>query len=299
MESPPENEAEREIEAIPESPVEEPEFLPPEAKPRRRRETMRRVLWAAPWIVFAILIVAAGGAVFAFALIGIGVIALRELFEMTARYRPLPAPAFVTLALLLIAAHFGETFQILLAAAAGFPLMFALAIDRDDRSDITASMAMTVFGVAWIGIPLVHAVLLRDLPLHGGALLIDVLVATFAADTAAYGAGRLFGSRRITPRLSPNKTLEGFIGGILGGILGFWFAGLYQNWLSGGDALLMGLVIALLAPVGDLFQSMVKRDFDVKDTGRVFGPHGGMLDRLDALFFTVVAGYYLARALVY
>jgi phosphatidate cytidylyltransferase len=299
MASTPENEAEREVEAIPEPPVEEPEFLPPEETPRRRRETMRRVLWAAPWIVFAILIVAAGGAVFAFALIGIGVIALRELFQMTAPYRPLPAPAFVTLALLLIAAHFGDTFQILLAAAAGFPLMFALAVDRDDRSDITASMAMTVFGVAWIGIPLVHAVLLRDLPLHGGALLIDVLVATFAADTAAYGAGRLFGSRRITPRLSPNKTLEGLIGGILGGTMGFWFAGLYQNWLSGGDALLMGLVIALLAPVGDLFQSMVKRDFDVKDTGRVFGPHGGMLDRLDALFFTVVAGYYLARAFVY
>ena len=67
--------------------------------------------------------------------------------------------------------------------------------------------------------------LLRDLPDHGAALLVDVLVATFVGDTAAYGAGRLFGSRKITPRISPNKTLEGLIGGFIGGTMGFWFAG--------------------------------------------------------------------------
>ena len=74
-----------------------------------------------------------------------------------------------------------------------------------------------MLGVAWMGIGFSHAVLLRDLPTHGGALLIDVLVATFLGDTAAYAAGRLFGSRKITPRISPNKTLEGLIGGFIGG----------------------------------------------------------------------------------
>ena len=90
--------------------------------------------------------------------------------------------------------------------------------------------------------------LLRDLPDHGGALLVDVLVATFLGDTAAYGAGRLFGSRKITPRISPNKTLEGLIGGFIGGTMGFWFAGLYQDWLPGTDALLMGMCVAVVAP---------------------------------------------------
>jgi phosphatidate cytidylyltransferase len=81
--------------------------------------------------------------------------------------------------------------------------------------------------------------------------------------------------------------------------MGFWFAGLYQDWLSGTDALIMGAVVAALAPLGDLFESMLKRDLGTKDTGTLFGPHGGILDRLDAVFFTVVAGYYLSIWLVY
>jgi len=81
--------------------------------------------------------------------------------------------------------------------------------------------------------------------------------------------------------------------------MGFWFAGLYQDWLPGLDALVMGMCVAAVAPVGDLFESMVKRDLGVKDSGNVFGPHGGLLDRVDAVLFTVVAGYYLAIAFVY
>jgi phosphatidate cytidylyltransferase len=142
-------------------------------------------------------------------------------------------------------------------------------------------------------------VLLRDLPSHGAALLVDVLVGTFATDTGAYATGRMFGAHRIAPSLSPNKTLEGLIGGFLIGTMAFWFAGLYQNWLSGADALIIGAAVAAIAPVGDLFASMVKRDLGAKDTGRLFGPHGGLLDRLDAVLFTIVVGYYLAVGLVY
>jgi phosphatidate cytidylyltransferase len=109
----------------------------------------------------------------------------------------------------------------------------------------------------------------------------------------------LFGSRKITPQISPNKTLEGLIAGFIGGTLGFWCAGLYQDWLPGIDALLMGLAIAAIAPIGDLFASMLKRDLEIKDTGTLFGPHGGLIDRLDAVLFTVVAGYYLSVAFVY
>jgi phosphatidate cytidylyltransferase len=177
--------------------------------------------------------------------------------------------------------------------------MFAVAASREDRRNVAYSVAVTVFGLVWIALPFAHAVLLRDLPNHGGALLIDVLVATFVADTAAYAAGRLFGRRPLAPSLSPNKTIEGLIGGLIGGTMGFWFAGLYQDWLPGLDALAMGAIIAAVAPVGDLFQSMIKRDLAVKDSGNLFGPHGGVLDRLDAVLFTVVAGYYLSLLFVY
>ena len=279
----------------------------PEEKPRRRRgplgflrsETTRRVLWAIPWIAFAILIVAVGDVLFAAAMVGLGVVGLREYFSMTARAEPFPVPAFLTLAGMVVAAHFGTSFQVLLAAACGFPLVYAFAAQRRALENITYSIAITMLGIAWLGIGFSHAVLLRDLPLHGGALVIDVLVATFASDTAAYAAGRMFGHRKITPRISPNKTLEGLIGGFLGAVLGFWCAGLYQDWLSGNEALIMGAVIGLLAPIGDLFASMIKRDCDVKDTGRLFGPHGGLIDRLDAVLFTIVAGYYLSVAFVY
>ena len=125
------------------------------------------------------------------------------------------------------------------------------------------------------------------------------LHATFVGDSFAYFGGRLYGRTRIAPQISPGKTLEGLIAGIVGGTLAFWFAGLYQDWLTGPDALLMGLVVAVVAPVGDLFESLIKRDLEVKDTGRFFGAHGGVLDRLDAVLFTIVAGYYAAVALGY
>ena len=273
------------------------------APPRRRRgprgETLKRILYAIPWIIFAIAITALGGVVFMAAMIFLGFICLREFFAMARSLDPLQPAALLAVPAMIVAAHFGNSFQVLLAAVATFPLLFFFAISRDRLDGVTASMSITVFGVVWIGLPLVHAVLLRDLPEHGGALLIDVLVGTFATDTAAYATGRLFGSHKITPRLSPNKTLEGMIGGFVIGTMAFWFAGLYQDWLTGTDALIMGACVAVVAPIGDLFESMVKRDLGIKDTGNIFGPHGGLLDRLDAVLFTIVVGYYLAVAFVY
>ena len=275
----------------------------PIAPPRRRRglrnETFKRILVAIPWILFAIAITVAGGIVFAVAMVALSVVALREYCVITALYRPLQVAALIAVAGMIMAAHFGTAFNILLAIAASFLLLFIFAARRRNREGITISLAITLLGVLWIGIPLLHAVLLRDLPLHGGALLIDVLVGTFVTDTAAYATGRMFGSHKIAPQLSPHKTLEGLIGGFLIGTLGFWFAGLYQDWLSGTDALILGAAVAAVAPIGDLFESMIKRDLGRKDTGTLFGPHGGILDRLDAAFFTIVVGYYLAVQLVY
>jgi phosphatidate cytidylyltransferase len=278
-----------------------------EEEPGRRRfrlipemsETTARVVVAIPWVIFAIAIVGIGGEVFMGALVVLAVLGLREFFHMAEPERPFALPAYAVAGGMVVAAHYGSSFQILLVFTALFPLAFVFAAARRDLEAITISIAFTLLGVAWIGLGFSHAVLLRDLPTHGAALLIDVLVATFLHDTAAYAAGRLFGTRKITPRISPNKTLEGAIGGFIGASLGFWFAGLYQDWLPGIDALVIGMCIGVIAPLGDLFASLIKRDLGVKDTGRLFGPHGGLIDRLDAVLFTVVAGYYLSVAFVY
>lgn len=289
------------------------EMLEPEPPPARRRarpprprrgrgdrgETAKRILVALPWIAFAIAIAIAGGAVFALAMIAIGAACTREFVTIARHLRPIVIPAYLAVAALVVAAYLGTAFNVLMVLAAAFPLLFAFGAGVGHRDGFTGSMGVTLLGIVWIGIPLVHAVLLRDLPNHGGGLLIDVLVGTFVADTAAYATGRMFGSHKVAPTISPNKTIEGLIGGFLIGTMGFWFAGLYQDWLSGVDALIIGAAVAAVAPVGDLFESMLKRDLEVKDTGTIFGPHGGILDRLDAVFFTVVVGYYLAVWLVY
>ena len=271
----------------------------PTPRPTRRSETLERIGWAVPWLVFAVVIIVVGELPFTLAMVGLAWIGLAELFRMTARAKPFVPVGFAVAAGVIVAAHYGTGRTIGIAAGAAIPLMFAFAVSRPSLQNVTYSMAITLFAIAWIAAPFAHAVLLRDLPDHGAALLVDVLVATFAADTAAYAAGRLFGSRQLAPKISPNKTIEGLMGGFVGGTMGFWFAGLYQDWLTGADALLMGAAVAVLAPLGDLFESMIKRDLDVKDSGRAFGPHGGLLDRLDSVLFTVVAGYYLSVALVY
>jgi phosphatidate cytidylyltransferase len=279
--------------------VGDPDNPPPPTPPARRAETISRLLWAVPAIILAVTVVVVGGEVFAASMVVFACIGMAEFFRMTARARPFTVVAFMAAAGMIIAAHFGDSFQMLLAGVTFFPVMLGFAIARGSLRNVTYSMAVTVFAIVWIAIPFAHAVLLRDLPDHGAALLVDVLVATFLADTFAYLGGRSVGRRPLAPVVSPNKTVEGLAAGIVGGTAGFFLAGLYQDWLSNGEALLMGLCVALIAPLGDLFESMIKRDLDVKDSGRVFGPHGGLLDRLDAVLFTVVAGYYLSLAVVY
>jgi phosphatidate cytidylyltransferase len=265
--------------------------------PRRSRsETLARIAWALPWLAIVVTIVVVGDELFAAAMIGFACIGLTELFQMTRDARPFLTVSFAAAAGLVVAAFYGGHFQIVLVLAASVPVVFAAAVLRPRREGATVSMAITLFGIIWIAIPFTHAVLLRELPDHGAALLVDVLVATFVADTAAYAGGRMFGRHRLAPALSPNKTLEGLAFGIVGGTAGFWFAGLYQDWLPGIEALIMGVCVAAVAPIGDLFESLIKRDLQIKDSGTIFGPHGGLLDRLDAVLFTVVAGYYLAVA---
>jgi phosphatidate cytidylyltransferase len=273
---------------------------------RRRRRPRRgasdlpaRLIVAVPAIAFAIFIVASGGWVFAAGAFALGAVCLHELFRMYEGLRPVKLAGFLAVAGLAVAALLGDERQVLLAAMATFPVLFLLALAMPAREGVTVTdgMAITLFGVFWVGMAIAHAILLRDLP-HGDGILIDVLVGTFVGDTAAYFGGRMFGTRPLAPRISPNKTVEGLACGIIAAVLATWAAGLYQDWLTHGQALLLGLAVGLAAPLGDLFESQVKRDAGTKDAGTMFGAHGGALDRLDAAFFTLVTGYYVWLALL-
>jgi phosphatidate cytidylyltransferase len=254
------------------------------------------VLAAIPAIAVALFLVLEGGLVFTAGLFVLGAICMHELYAMYRRAHPVRLAGFIALAALLLAAQYGDQFQLLLVAALVLPMLFGLTLLSPHPS--VGGMALTLLGIYWIGFGFAHAVLLRGLP-HGEAIVIDVLVGTFLGDTGAYLGGRMFGKRPLAPSISPNKTVEGLLTGMLFAILGVWIAGRYQEWLPGTHALVIGLGVALAAPVGDLFESFVKREANVKDSGRLFGAHGGALDRLDAVLFTAVAGYYIWAAYVH
>jgi len=261
-----------------------------------RSDLSARVLAAIPAIAVALFLVIEGGLVFAVGMIVLGGVCMHELYGMYEHAHPVRLAGFVTLAGLVLAALYGDQFQVLLVAVAAVPLLFGLTLLSPRPS--VGGVAVTLLGIYWIGFAFAHAMLLRGLP-QGKGIVIDVLVGTFLGDTGAYLGGRMFGSRPLAPHISPNKTVEGLVIGMFCAVFGVWIAHLYQEqWLSGTHALVLGLGIALLAPVGDLFESFVKREARIKDSGGLFGAHGGALDRLDAVMFTVVVGYYVWFAYV-
>jgi len=135
----------------------------------------------------------------------------------------------------------------------------------------------------------------------GPGWLFMTLCLAFFSDTVAYIFGRLWGRHKLYPAVSPGKTWEGAVGGLVGGMLATVVAGslLLVPDLSLGHAVVLGVVGSLFGQVGDLFESMLKRGYGVKDSSALLGAHGGMLDRVDALLFVAPIVYYYARLVVY
>ncbi len=266
---------------------------------RGRSDLAARILVAVPAAVLAIVFIDIGGLPWALFLVAFGCVCLYELYRMLDRWRPVPAVGMAGLAALVLGARYGDQRDVLEVAVAVLPVLFLAVLVRGSRGGATVAVAGTLLGVWWIGMAFAHAELLRALP-HGGAITIDVLLGTFLGDTAAYVGGRLFGRRPLAPSISPSKTVEGLFCGVLIAILAVFLAGLFQNtWMTQSHALLLGLAVAVLGPLGDLFESLVKRDAGTKDAGSLFGAHGGALDRLDAVIFTIVGGYYVWLAIVH
>jgi phosphatidate cytidylyltransferase len=227
-----------------------------------------------------------------------GLIALDELYRLARELKPLVLAGYLGFVLALLGAELGGTAWmaggILLTLLFSF-LVFGLS---HERPSATASFGVTVLGVVWIAGGLGFLLLLRDIPHHGFWAVIAVLFTVFAADTAAFFIGRMLGRRRLAPVISPGKTWEGFVAGIVAGVLAAFLI-LYKDrndFLSVPQTFALGAAVVFAAVCGDLFESAVKRDLSVKDSGRLLGAHGGMLDRLDALLWAGPAAFYVVLA---
>jgi phosphatidate cytidylyltransferase len=268
-----------------------PRREPPPRKQRRRSDLVSRIVVAIPLAIATIIFIGLGGLAFQLFVIAAGLICMHECYRLLSAWRPVPVVGLVALAAMVFAARSGGQGGVLEVAVAAVPIVLVIVLAREQPRP-TVAIGGTLLGIYWVGLAFGHVELLRQLP-HGNSVLLDVLVGTFVGDTAAYAGGRLFGRHRLAPAVSPGKTVEGLVCGMLGAVLAIFIAGLYQTWLTQGDALLLGVGVAVLGPLGDMFESVVKRDAGAKDAGTLFGAHGGALDRLDAAMFTVVVGYYI------
>ena len=277
-----------------------PARTPPPAPARRGgSELVSRILVAVPLAIVAIVFVDIGGLAFALLMAVVGVLCLIELYRMLDRWSPVAVVGYGFAVAMALAARYGTDHNVLELAVAAIPVTFLAVMWDGGERLATVSIAGTLLGIFWIGLGFAHAELLRQLP-HGNAIVLDVMVGTFLADVGAYFGGRIFGHRLLAPGISPKKTVEGLGLGMLTAIVAVFVAGRFQQtWLTEGDSLALGLTIAVLGPIGDLFESLVKRDAGVKDAGTLFRAHGGALDRLDAVVFTVVGSYYVWAALVH
>ena len=243
-------------------------------------------VWLGGWWLVALLAIAA-------------LVALHEYYSMVRPLRPLVLAGYAGAVLALVGAKLGGVEWMLAGFLATLLFSFVLYGVATTRQPATVAISSTVLGPAWVGLGLGYVILLRGLGSESDGRLaaFAVLLAIFADDTLAYFVGRFVGRHRLAPTLSPGKTWEGFVAGTAAAIF-VAFVTLYKHdFLPGWRPVVLGAVVALAGAAGDLFESVLKRDMGVKDSGRILAGHGGVLDRLDAPLFAAVAGFYAILAL--
>jgi CDP-diglyceride synthetase len=228
-------------------------------------------------------------------IVGFGVIELCGALR-TQGYRPAGLVALVgSVGLVLGAYHSGEgAFAAAVGLVAPATLLWYLAGVTKARP--APGMASTFLAFGYVGIMGGFAGLILALP-DGVGLLLGLVLCCVAVDICGYLAGRRFGRRHIAPQISPNKTAEGLLAGMAGSIVvGIVLVGSISPW-GRFSGLALGVVVAVVAPLGDLCESLIKRDLGVKDLGGLLPGHGGVLDRFDAMLFALPAVYYLIKLL--
>jgi phosphatidate cytidylyltransferase len=223
-------------------------------------------------------------------------VSLHEYWLMARGLAPLAPAGYVGAALALVGAEVSGIGWMVGGALTTFALAFLLKAISEARAAATAAISSTVMGALWIGGGLAFLLLLRNLPAHGRLALYTVLIAVWAGDTLAYFGGRLLGRHKMAPATSPGKTWEGFVFGTAATVFVAFVAMYKQHFLSIPESIALGAILAVAGPLGDLFESLLKRDAGLKDSGTLLGGHGGMLDRLDAFFFAAPAAYFAILA---
>jgi phosphatidate cytidylyltransferase len=256
-----------------------------------------RLLVAAVGLPIGLACIILGG----YFMLGLAVIltllGLNEYYTLLRPYQPNLYVGFVAgLATIVGAYYWGQT-GLLVGLAVLMVLTFFWSLGGELGAHLVGRMALTGFGIVWIAMGFAYILLIRDLK-HGMALTILLLGCTMVNDTFAYFVGRAFGSHKMAPRISPKKSVEGAIGGIIGSIVAAIVVKIYSPWLSWTYAIAFGAALGFVGQWGDLFESAVKRDFRVKDSGRILPGHGGILDRFDAILFAGFVTYWMAVGLL-
>ncbi len=254
---------------------------------------LTRIASAILLLPIAIALIWIGGWTFEIAIAGVMSLATYEFNQLMRQgERPRDVPLLFSITLLvisLLSAIFPQAN--LWQPGLAFVLMASLTWQLRHRQDEpTVDWALAVASGLYLGVAGAHCIMLRQLP-NGQLWLLLTLTGTWLADSGAYFVGSRFGRHKMAPALSPRKSWEGVIGGMLfGPALNLIVAAVFELPLIHGAAL--GLIGATIGTLGDLSISMIKRQVGAKDSGHLIPGHGGMLDRLDSLLFTVVVGYY-------
>jgi len=302
-----------------------PDPAPEERGPRLSNLT-RRILTAAVLVPAVIYLVIQGGLVYLAAVVAITLLGLREFYQLIENKGadPLEAAGYGAGAALPVVAYVGNEYHATVLMTAVLLGVMVAQLQKAQISEALASISGTFFGVFYVGWLLSHAVVLRSfhdvvtskwggeapLPMApdvGVFLMIFCLTAVVLSDAGAYFAGRFYGRRKLAPRVSPGKTLEGALGGVaVGAAGGVGCKALFDVFwpdLSAvfGFAMAAGLAgaIAVVAIVGDLVESLLKRDAATKDMGGLLPGMGGVMDRIDSSLLGIPMMYYAMLAYTY
>ena len=200
--------------------------------------------------------------------------------------------AGIILGILLSAAIFKGTY-INLVIAASVIILFIIRIFEGNTSDNTFSyVSNTIFGIVYVSFLMSYLGVIRASGDNGRELIFFVLLITWMGDTTAYYGGKGFGKHKLAPAISPKKTVEGAIIGLIGSIVGAIIAKSWFLDISILNAIAAGILIGVFGQFGDLSESIIKRNLQVKDSGGIIPGHGGILDRVDSLLFSAPVFYY-------